>query len=427
MYAKQPAQESDSLAYRERVRTVTDIPGFVALWDFVKRESAPEKRFTAHVREGEGNDFALDATNYVKDFWDKGRPATYEDFPLMGRGPFGNAIRISQETDPHFRPCLQVPRERLHDSSIDIKGTGKSLTLVVWAIRERGGHALAGVWHEGTDIKEEATEGVRYVERGQRQYGLFTGLNAYGSACGHVSDNGEGSFGNRYALHKANSAGVSFSTPGDAPDSVLDSRWECFAMTFNHETQEIIAWLNGHAGGRWEHNVAKTIPDLYYAWKQSYLHSISDLQERVDPEYPADQYYLPPEDELISVSLISENEQQRIEIHEFRYTKVRVTMQHTVEGFWRVMDRDLESVRLNPWWYPHGIYTPADDGSGGPFTIGRVIHSARTMGTTGWIGGVAVYDRALKEGEMQTLARLSSLPPLSLPMDQPWSMMGPIG
>ena len=43
-----------------------------------------------------------------------------------------------------LRPFLFVPRARLHDSPLDIKGAGKSVTVVVWAIRESGNHALAG-------------------------------------------------------------------------------------------------------------------------------------------------------------------------------------------------------------------------------------------------------------------------------------------
>jgi len=58
---------------------------------------------------------------------------------------------------------------------------------------------------------------------------------------------------------------------------------------------------------------------------------------------------------------------------------------------------DLVALRLNPWWYPHDLHTHADDGSGGPFTIGRVIHSSRSVGFTGWIGGVAVFNRAFVE------------------------------
>ena len=136
-----------------RVAAVMNTPGSVAFWDFVKREPDGAHRFTAHVPAGATNDFALDAGNYVKDYWGEGRAATYADFPLLGRGPFGDAIRIRKEEDQTFRPFLFVPRARLQDSPIDIKGVGKSVTLVVWAIRESGHHALAGIWHEGTDLK----------------------------------------------------------------------------------------------------------------------------------------------------------------------------------------------------------------------------------------------------------------------------------
>jgi hypothetical protein len=122
----------------DRVATVMNTPGCVAFWDFVKREPDGAHRFTAHVPQGATNDFALDAANYIKDYWGEGREATYADFPMLGRGPFGNAIRIVKETDATFRPFLFVPRERLHDSPIDIKGAGKSVSVVVWAIRESG-------------------------------------------------------------------------------------------------------------------------------------------------------------------------------------------------------------------------------------------------------------------------------------------------
>jgi len=51
-------------------------------------------------------------------------------------------------------------------------------------------HAMAGIWHEGTDLKQKETSDIAKVERGQRQYALFAGLNKPGSGCGHVSENG---------------------------------------------------------------------------------------------------------------------------------------------------------------------------------------------------------------------------------------------
>ena len=130
-------------AQNDRIATVINTPGIVAFWDFVKREPAGAHRFTAHVPAGATNDYALDAANYIADYWGEGRAASYADFPLLGRGPFGQAIRICKEEDVTFRPFLFVPRARLHDSPLDIKGAGKSVTVVVWAIRESGNHALA--------------------------------------------------------------------------------------------------------------------------------------------------------------------------------------------------------------------------------------------------------------------------------------------
>jgi hypothetical protein len=159
-----------------RVAVVTQTPGCVAFWDFVTREPDGAHRYTAHVPEGAKTDYPLDAANYIKDYWGAGREATYADFPLLGRGPFGNAVRIVNETDPEFRPFLFVPRARLHDSPLDIKGACKSATVVVWAIRESGNHALAGIWREGTDLKQKETAAIQKVQRGQRQYALFAGL-----------------------------------------------------------------------------------------------------------------------------------------------------------------------------------------------------------------------------------------------------------
>jgi hypothetical protein len=103
------------------------------------------------------------------------------------------------------------------------------------------------------------------------------------------------------------------------------------------------------------------------------------------------------------VTPLGEADGQRIELREYRYTKVRVTIRAGEE-----VARELVALRLNPWWYPHGIYEPKDDGTGGPFTIGRVIHSSRGVGFTGWIGGVAVFDRALSAEELAKLHALAA-------------------
>jgi len=404
--AGKPAGRFD---YAHRVAAVTRTPGLVAFWDFVQRETAGAHRFTAHIPPGASNVYALDAANYVHDYWGEGRVASYADFPLLGRGPFGQAIQIRAETEATFRPFLLVPRSRLHDTPLDIKGKGKSVTVVVWAIRESGNHALAGIWHEGTDLKQDSTTGIRKVERGQRQYALFAGLNKEGSACGHVSENGASSFLNRYALHKANSAGISPKVPANSPPAILDASWQCFAMTFDHERHELTGWLNGEAGDRWLENPAsdRLIASAYEAWRQGHLHLQPGLQAGEDPQFPRDQFYNPPEDKPLSRRVLTETTDRREVLEEFRYTRVKSTQTRDADGTWTTVNRDLTALRLNPWWYPHDLHAPPDANSGGPFTIGRVIHSSRSVGFTGWIGGVAVFDRALSAAELAQLAALA--------------------
>jgi hypothetical protein len=386
---------------KDRVALVTATPGCVAFWDFVNREPGGERRFIAHVPSGTLSNYPLDAANYIRDYWGAGPEATYQDFPQLNRGPFGNAIRIVKESDPDFRPFLYVPRSRLHDTPLDIKGPGKSVSVVVWAIRESGNHALAGIWHEGTDLKQQETTGIARVERGQRQYALFAGLNKQGSACGHVSENGASSFLNKYALHKSNSLDLSPETPADSPAEVLDASWQCFAMTFDHEKDQLIGWLNGVSGDRWLDNprADKLISSAYNAYMQGHFAKLPGKQDGEDETFPKDQYYNPPEGKPLSVKVIRESAGQRVELHEYRYTKIEITLKEGNE-----VARDLVALRLNPWWYPHDLYSPKDAQSGGPFTIGRVIHSSRSIGFTGWIGGVAVFDRALNADELARFA-----------------------
>lgn len=311
----------------------------------------------------------------------------------MTRPPFAYRLQI-----------LYVPRSRLHNTPLDIKGDGKSVTVVVWAIRESGNHALAGIWHEGTDLKHAATTSKLKVERGQRQYALFAGLNKAGSACGHVSENGGSSFRNKYALHKCNSVGISSVVSADSPAYVLDASWECFAMTFNDETDELTGWLNGVAGDRWLDNPKKDglISSAYNAYMKGHYNRAPGLQRGEDESFPKDQYYNPPEDELIVSKILREGDRERIERREYKFTKIEVKLAKSSDGQWEEIERELVALRLNPWWYPHGIYSPQDRTTGGPFTIGRVIHSSLPRDNAFYLGAESwpVWDDVYCEGEI---------------------------
>lgn len=115
------------------------------------------------------------------------------------------------------------------------------------------------------------------------------------------------------------------------------------------------------------------------------------------------------------MKVLSETADERVELQEFRYTRVKVTRRKAADGTWTTAARDLADARLNPWWFSHdSLYTPANDGTGGPFTIGRVIHSSRSVGFTGWIGGVAVFNRALSAEEIRRLSEIRVLESLEL-------------
>jgi hypothetical protein len=343
--------------------------------------------------------------NYVREYWGVGRAATYDDFPLLGRGPFGEAIQFRQETDPTFRPLLMVPRTRLHNTGLDAKGPGRSVSLVVWLTREGGNHAIAGIWHEGTDLRH-VSEPARRVEPGMRQYALFAGLAGNpGAPAGHVSDNGGPSFGDIYARHLAVGPKVIPVTPPGATGEALDRGWNTAGFTYDNARKVVTAYLNGEAGAFWIDNPQRH--RVYQwpakAWLQAQLRKMPGLQEGEDPNFPADQLYDPPEAAILKRTKLSEDAVQRVELHEYEFTKVRVTYFKRGGG----ERRELASLRANPFWSGKDLYIPPSPASGGPFSIGRVIHSGRNPCCAGYIGGVAVFSVALTDKEMQTLARVA--------------------
>ncbi|MCS7026728.1 MAG: hypothetical protein NZV14_18165 [Bryobacteraceae bacterium] len=396
----------DSSERARRIQTVVKTRGFVALWDFVLRGS--DGRFDAHKAKNVSQDLRLDATNYVREFWNLGRAATYEDFPLLGRGPFGQAIQIRKESDPNFRPSLMIPRDRIHNSRLDVKGPGKSVSVVAWIIRESGAHAIAGIWHEGTDLKTGGPPATR-IERGKRQYALFLGLAANpGGAAGHVSENGEKSFGDRYARNLSVTPEKVPELAADSPPEQLDAAWAVVAFAFDNQRNTVTSYLNGVATEYWIDNPSQ---HPFYQWPargwlQAQLHAQPGQQEGEDPSFPRDQFYQPPEDKPRRRTILSQTADQRTELHEFAFTKVKVTLRRQASGKFVVEKRELAALRVNPFWFAHDLYSPSSLSEGGPFTIGRVIQSNRGLGTTGYLGAVAVFDRALSPSEMARLAQI---------------------
>jgi hypothetical protein len=349
-------------------KTVQKVPGFVALWDFVKR--APDGRFTAHLAPGDTHDFALDAVNYVRDYWREGRPATYDDIPVIKEGPFGQAVIFRDETAPTFRPTLLVPRARLHDSGLDAKGSNRSVSMAVWLRRDSGAHAIAGIWHEGTDMG-----GVARVEAGRRQYALFAGLAANnGASAAHVSENGGRSFGDKYARNLS-----------VTPEIIPLNQWAVVAFSFDNQRNTVTAYLNGKATDYWIDTPAQ---HPFFKW----------------PAAAWGKDYNPPETKPRKRQVIEKSPTRRVELLTYEFTKVRVTTENGKTT------RELMALRVNPFWFPHDLYNPRTPQDGGPFTIGRVIHTSKSVGFTGAIGGVAVFNRALSPKQMRELAAVGTKP-----------------
>jgi hypothetical protein len=398
------AQPDFDREYRRRVDTVRKTSGFVALWDFVKRDStAAEGRFDAYQPAGSTRDFRLDAINYVLDYWQQGRKAEYADIPLLGRGPFGQAIEIRAETDPNFRPLLMVPRTRLHDSGLDVKGPGRSVSMVVWLVRTSGNHAISGIWHEGTDL-HSSTAPVARVEPGMRQYALFAGLAANnGAAAVHVSENGASSFSDKYARNLA-------TTPELIPIAAdIDKAWTAVGFTFDNAKYIATAYINGVATEYWidkpqEHPFFRW---AHKGWQQAHLHQIPGLQPGEEPDFPTNQFYTPPESRPLSRKIVEQDGTRRVEIRTYAFTKVRVTLTKDASGKYRETGiPELVALKVNPFYFPHDLYAPASIERGGPFTIGRVIHTSRSVGFTGYIGGVAVFSKPLPPARMRQLAAI---------------------
>jgi hypothetical protein len=399
-------------ANQERVDRVKQIPGLVALWDFVERRDSWEtdKPFISIPGESNGPVYELESRNISLDFWNQGPQATLDDFKLLGRGPFGQAVRFDDPVSKDNLPVLSVPRNKLHNSALDIKGKGKSVTMVVWMLYEKGNHAIAGMWHEGTVTPKGEVPVLQ--EPGKRQYGLFAGLQANKGGLGaHISENGGSSFGNIYARHLASAPRKMKKIKAGTKPADTDLQWNAVGMVFNNEEDSVTAYVNGLADEVWVENPksSRFFQYTYNAWQQAQMAAQEGIQDGEDVNFPKDQLYKLPEDKVLEMKTIERTADRLVRLETYPFSKLEVTYQLNPDGtLGKVLKRDLVALKSNPYFFGHDIYAPKSIEQGGPFTIGRVIHSNRHATLSAWIGGVAVFDRALSEQEMKNLAAIGN-------------------
>ncbi len=393
---------------------VYSVPGLVAFWDFVQREDGVggSGRFVSRLADG-STGYPLDPVNISRMFWHEGRVVTLDDFPLLGTGPFGQAVGVGFNSTDTLLPALMVARREMHDTPLDIKGPGASVSMVIWLSYISGNHGIAGIWHEGTDTCRQEKKPV-VIEEGRRQFGMFGGLWAnHGAPAAHVSENGRGSFGDRFARHLAANAATMPTSPPALKGTAPQLNWTAIGFTFDSQTGEVIAWCDGRADELWIDDPAG---HPYYkpcaeAWRQTWLAKEPQLAGDRVGHYPEDQYYSPPETQPLGEECVATSPSSTTVIRTYPFTRVRETWSVDAAGN-RVeaVERTLLSLKVNPYYFGRSIYSPQTIAEGGPFTIGRVIHSNREPGVNAWIGGVAVFNRALDAGEMKRLAACSGFP-----------------
>ncbi len=403
------AKHGAAETYQERVDQVRSVPSLAAFWNFMEREDGIDGKgnFVAITDVPGEKKYPLTPRNISLDFWNDGEPATLESFPLMNRGPFGQAVQFREPKSQNDLPVLAVPRTELHDSRIDVKGAGKSVSMVIWLIYQSNNHAIAGIWHEGTDTQPTGLAAVSKV-RGQRQYGMFAGLAANpGAASIHVSENGIASFGDRYARHLAVAPEKMRRAAIDATPEQLDASWTTIGFVYDNAKKTVVAYNEGKAIEQWVEapETTRFFSPAANAWKQAWLASKPGTQPGEVEDFPADQFYAPPESKPLSEIIESDTDTERVVLRTYEFTKVRSRLKK--EGGMVVeTDRQLVALKVNPWYFGYDIYSPPSAEEGGPFTIGRVIHSNRHNTFNGWIGGVAVYDRALEPVEVEKLSKV---------------------
>ncbi len=407
------AQTPPNLAktYEKRVNLLRKTSGLAAFWDFVLREDGVKGKgnFLAYTAKGDEHRYILEPHNISREFWNDGAEATMADFPLLGAGPFGQAVQFKAPKGQNDLPVLMLPRPKLHNTPLDVKGAGQSVSMLVWLIYQEGNHAIAGLWHEGTDTKPNGIP-AEIKARGQRQYGMFAGLGANsGSVSVHLSENGLSSFGDLYARHLATTQEKIKKVPNDGDINPLNASWSVVGFVYDNKKKSVTAYLDGKTTEYWIDNPPKH-PFFKYAanaWKQAQLSKIDGLQEGEDAHFPKDQYYCPPENKPLSEQLISETESERVVVRVFEFTKVKMTLLKDSKGKFSIISAsELVAIKANPYWFGKDIYEGQTAENGSPFTIGRVIHSNRHATLSAHFGGVAVFNKALKSSEMEKLSKI---------------------
>lgn len=359
-----------------------------------------------------------DTLNYLQNNW------PYNDIESAciqfdKSGPFGNAIRFNQGYI-----FGEVPRSSFDNTVLDIHGR-EPFTIIAWVkfIGER--HMVAGIWDEGGWNKYS----------GNRQAALFSGL--FGDQKGviaHISATGAASFpqstidGSQYARLRAID-GKGFE----------NDQWVCMAMTFNPDSEQVTAYLNGEITKK--HQTDPVAQDVYRYEKEE----LSNPYQYKWPVYSPRSFILKYNGYDVESSGINEhwlhvdlnnsnityglNYPENVKVNK-RY-RINLDIQRNGNSIlsyplkFEVKDGDrkklkiekmiipddilMTSLELRNWgkWKRVGSEVRYTISKGAPFTFGRALGLGSEdldEGTELFIDGVAVFNRVLSEDELRKLS-----------------------
>ncbi len=212
----------------DRVAKVAKTEGLIAFWDFSLMH---EGRWTSYhdadvVRQGFPVSLRRigDAQAYTPDDWPYADDSSKLSFDSTG--PFGHAVRFNQGF-----VFGEVARDEFDGSPLDIHGR-QAFTMIAWVRFVGRRHLVAGIWDEGGWDKYG----------GRRQIALFGGLFGSRGTIAHISSTGASSYpqstapGSQFARCRAIDGG-----------SFEDEQWVAMAMTFDPNTDQVVAYLDGVA------------------------------------------------------------------------------------------------------------------------------------------------------------------------------------
>lgn len=395
------------LTYAEKVSRVQSLPGFVALWDFVQRES-PQGRFVANVPSSSPTNYPLEAWSVGKVYTGGGTSATYASIPVIATGTFGAAAWF--DANNTNGAVFSVPRGVFHGTPLDIKGAS-SLSLVMWVLKpDTYSHGMAGIWQEGGCTNYESGKG----EPGKRQWALFGGHPYGGNVVSlHVSNTGQGSFSSGEFARDISVSSVPINpatglTAATPTANLVGYTWQVYGATYDRANGEVRSYVDGFFAPRTVTIYALNKTTGATSVLDSYFANQADAwtKKEFDPDRNADK-----DQGWLSEEVVEDNATLKATLRTYRYTKIMTVLMKATGG----STRYLWELSVNPYPFQKDFYAPQRPEDGAPFLIGGPItRYAPPPGFQGYTSGVAVYNQPLSAAQMASLASPQFLEPLAV-------------